>query len=110
MFKIDLLLIIPVYVQVILVFVDTGGELFVIAVLLGVRNALLGEGQVYLIAFLFLLGLIVWLGREVSDLSLAVRGVDGLDHDVEGKPDVSVVTFLEGVELAIIGAAICVNF
>ena len=47
-----------------------------------VRHALLGEGQVYLIAFLFLLGLIVWLGREVSDLGLAVRGVNGLDHDV----------------------------
>jgi hypothetical protein len=97
MLKIDLLLIISVYVQVILVIVDTGGELFLIAVLVGVRDALLGQGQVYLVAFLFLLGLVVWLGREVSDLGLAVRGVYRLDHDVQGEPNVSVVTFLEGV-------------
>jgi hypothetical protein len=47
-----------------------------------VWHALLGEGKVNFIAFLFLLGLIVWLGREVTDLGLAVRGVNGLDHDV----------------------------
>ena len=44
MLKIDLLLIISVYVQVILVIIDTGGELFLIAVLVGVRDALLSQG------------------------------------------------------------------
>ena len=82
MLKIDLLLIIPVYVQVILVIVDTGGELLLIAVLVRVWHALLGECQVYLVAFFFLLGLVVRLGRDVSDLGLAVGGVNGLDHDV----------------------------
>ena len=109
MLKIDLLLVIPVYVQVILVIVDTGGELFLIAVLVRVWHALLGECQVYLVAFFFLLGLVVRLGRDVSDLGLAVGGVNGLDHDVEGEPDVSVVALLEGVELAIVGAAVRVD-
>ena len=44
MLKIDLLLIIPVYVQVILVIIDTGGELFLIAVLVRVWDALLSQG------------------------------------------------------------------
>lgn len=97
MLKIDLLLIISVYVLVILLIVDTGGELFLIAVLVGVRDTFLSQGLVYLVSFLFLLGLVVWLRREVSDLGLAVRGVNGLDHDVQREPNVSVVTFLEGV-------------
>lgn len=42
-------------------------------------------------------------------MGLAVRGVNGLDHDVQREPNVSVVTFLEGVELAIVGATIRVN-
>jgi hypothetical protein len=109
MLKIDLLLIISVYVQVILVIIDARGELFLIAVLVGVWDALLGQGKVYLVAFLFLQGLVVRLGREISDLGLAVRGVYRLDHNVECEPDVSVVTLLEGVEFAVIGAAICVN-
>ena len=74
-----------------------------------VRHALLGEGQVYLVSLLFLLSLIIWRGREVSDLGLAIRGVNWLDHDVEGEPNVSVVAFLEGVELAIVGAPIRVD-
>lgn len=62
-----------------------------------------------MVAFLFLLRLIVWHWREVSDLGFAVRGVYRLDHDVQGEPDVTVVTLLEGVEFAVIGAAIRVN-
>ena len=42
-------------------------------------------------------------------MGLAVRGVYRLDHDVEGEPDVSVVTLLEGVEFAVISAAIRIN-
>jgi hypothetical protein len=44
MLKIDLLLIISVYVQVILVIFETGGELFLIAVLVRVRDTLLSQG------------------------------------------------------------------
>jgi hypothetical protein len=44
MLKIDLLLIISVYVQVILVIIDARGELFLIAVLVRVRDTLLGQG------------------------------------------------------------------
>ena len=44
MLKIDLLLIISVYVQVILLIVDAGGELFLIAVLVRVWDTFLSQG------------------------------------------------------------------
>ena len=47
--------------------------------------------------------------REVSNLGLPRRGVWLLDHDIECMPNTLVVTLLEGIQLAVVGASICID-
>jgi hypothetical protein len=108
--KIYLLVIISVYVKIFVVILNTGGEFLVIAVFLRVRNALLGKCQVDLFAFLSLFSFIVGFRREITDLRLPVRSIDRFHHDVKCVPNMPIITLFEGVELAVIGAPICIDF
>ena len=55
--------------------------------------------------------LLVYFGRRryISDLGFAGRHIQLLDHEVEGKPYVLIVTLFKCVELAVIGAPVSIN-
>jgi hypothetical protein len=106
------LAIISIDVQVLFVFNARRELLFVTVVLLRIGNAFIGQCKIDLIAFLLLLSFIVGrprLGRYVSYLWLPAGGVQRFHHDIQGKPDVSVITLFEGVEFAVIGATIRID-